>query len=83
MRAEKLTKAKAIVFLKEIGVNPYTINETEKARDFAMNMVNVEGLWEVYYYERGEKLALRVFKDEPIAAMYFLKSVLYTYEPST
>jgi hypothetical protein len=35
------------------------------------------GIWEVYYSERGQKTSLRVFKSEESAVQYFLDAILH------
>jgi hypothetical protein len=36
-----------------------------------------DGLWEVYYSERGQKSGLRVFSSEASAVQYFLDVILH------
>lgn len=36
-------------------------------------IINETGAWEVFYCERGQKLALRTFNDERSAVRYFLE----------
>jgi hypothetical protein len=35
-----------------------------------------DGVWEVYYSERGNKTGLKIFEDENSACEYFLDTIL-------
>ncbi len=59
---------------KKIPKNTYNLNGGLPNEAFCLN--SNQGLWEVYYSERGVKSSLKIFKTESEACDYLLQALL-------
>lgn len=69
------TRVKLIGALQIAGVRPRAYS-VSGAQDLALCLGNVDGQWEVFYFERGEKTFSKRFSTESDACTYMYKELM-------
>lgn len=69
------TKIKLIRALQSAGVRPraYSVSGAE---DLALCLDSVDGKWEVFYFEKGEKNYFKQFDSESAACTYMYEELI-------
>jgi hypothetical protein len=59
---------------EEIRTDLYSLNGGLPSEVYCLSEIN--GVWEVYYSERGSKTGLQIFDDEGEACQYFYEELI-------